>query len=89
MFAKLFFSYVDSEIIVHPNVLRGFLVFKIIKINICGGKTTVLENYSFHKLLSHLCSLSSKFDSCSLWQARFWQSRKTGLHLEQYPRNSV
>lgn len=57
MFTKLFSSHVDSEIIVHPNVLRGFLVFKIIKINICDGKTTVLENYSFHKLLSHLRSL--------------------------------
>ena len=30
--------------IVHHNVLRGFLVFTIIKVNNCGGKTNVLEN---------------------------------------------
>lgn len=58
MFSKFwFFPQMDREIIVHHNLLRGFLVFTTIKINICDGKTTVLENYSFHKLLSHLCSL--------------------------------
>lgn len=46
----------DSEIIVHHNILRGFLVFTIINMTVCVGKTTVLENDSSHKLLSHLCS---------------------------------
>ena len=40
----VFFPHVDREVIVHHNVLRGFLVFTIIKVNTCGGKTNVLEN---------------------------------------------
>lgn len=59
MFAKLPPpARIDSEIIVHHNILRGFLVFIIIKMTICVRKTTLYwKNYSFHKLLSQLCIL--------------------------------
>lgn len=48
MFAKLPPpARIDSEIIVHHNILRGFLVFTIIKMTICVRKRTVLEKRQF------------------------------------------